>query len=132
MKKHKFAYPVPELQSDAVLTQAAPVQNTWYTILDTTKNARIHSIAFIVADTDETLELKITADDLTSTITKASTADTYYMLTRYPHLANFYPASATHYTAALLFEARSVKIEIRKTSAAGVGTITGRVKYGKW
>jgi len=47
---------VMEHQPTATLTQAAPVQNTWYTILDTIANGRLIGVYFKVADTGEDLQ----------------------------------------------------------------------------
>ena len=130
-----------EYQSPATLNQAGPVQNTWYTILDTTANCRIYDIILNVEDTDETLECKITVDGETVDTTGFSLSATHstdYRACRYPsaitrtdHIR--FDALATYYhdlEAAPLIEGKSIKIEARKTSAAGVGNLTGIVTYG--
>lgn len=66
------------LQDDAALVQAAPVQNIWYTVLDTKTNVRIYSIVPIVWTADETLEVRITTKKRTFTGSFNATNTTYY------------------------------------------------------
>lgn len=121
-------------KTDAVLAQANPVQNTWYTVLNTTLNAQIYYMIAIVATTGETLEARVTVDGLTYTGTQVATAGTYYFfyidvvgsIVWQPALSQ-YPASGL--VGAI--EGRNIKIEIRKTTAAGTGTITATVMYGQ-
>ena len=54
--------PVPEHQEDATLTQAAPVQNTYYTVLETTQNCRLIRVTGRIETTGETLNFRITVD----------------------------------------------------------------------
>lgn len=128
--------PVPKHQADAVLNQAAPVQNTWYTILDTTKNAVLYLILVLVADTDETLECRITVDGNALVDSIAATADTVYCM-KLDSTTITGDTYVLHVTAGNVMEqsameGRSVKVEVRKTTATGAGNLKGRVVYGKW
>jgi len=137
MKKSRYEYPVPEYQPDAVLNQAAPVQDTWYTILDTTRNVRIVYGRFMVATTNETLEVRITVDgQVLVSSALAATADTSYYLN---HTVDFWNPNDTGFTLAatnnllaFVLEGRSIKIDMRKTTAAGAGNLVARVRYAKW
>ena len=123
----------PEHQPDATLTQAAPVQNTWYPILNTTKNCRIYRIFVSVADTNETLEVKITIDgNIISGSVPATAGTSYYVYFSGYGNALIIDTVDPIAAYAFLLEGRSIKVEVRKTTAAGAGTITARVKYAKW
>lgn len=127
-----------EYQAPAVLNQAAPVQNTWYTLLDTTSNCRILEVVVNVEDANETLEVKITidgetiqADDLAATHSTDYYAYIYNSgVTRLDYVKLI--AYATEMPAAknaFMIEGRSIKIEIRKTTATGAGNLTGICTY---
>ena len=75
-----------EYQAPAVLNQAAPVQNTWYTILDTTPNVRIYDIVINVEDVDESLDVRVTIDGeiLPMGSVVAAIHSTNYAVHRYP------------------------------------------------
>lgn len=121
-----------KFKGDAILSQATPVQNQWYTVLDTTVNARIIGMTGLIVTTGETLEMKITIDGVVVSGSQAATADTWYQF--YPHLATANGLFATtSYTGqvAFLFEGRSIKIEIRKTTANGTGNLKSVVTYAK-
>lgn len=121
-------------QADAMFNQVAE-QNTWYTILDTTLNARIYAIQLKIATADETLEVRITSDGITRSGSAACTKDiTYYVyLSGGTTNQNELTIGTSSYGAFrnMPLEARSVKVEVRKTTAAGANTLTGRVVYGK-
>lgn len=116
----------------ALLSQAAPVQNTWYTILDTAYCAKLFGIAVSVADTGETLEVRMTVDGATVSGSQAALAGTAYKALPYTTPTGLYLLMST---SSLIngneTEGRSVKVEVRKTTAAGTGTITGCVNYGQ-
>jgi len=123
-----------QLQADAVLVQAAPVQNTWYTVLNT-QNARVLGIAYEVAATGETLEVRMTIDGRVFTPSQAAVAGTDYYIKK-DHTADWgfaLPPDVTQYINQLsfLFDCRSLKVEMRKTTANGVGALTCRVAYQK-
>jgi len=119
-------------QADATLSQANPEQNTWYTLLDTTLNALIYAISVRVATTDETIAVRITVDGQVYTGSTAQTKDTWYYWYIRVRDGTMEASSLTVGVAYIgPLEGRSVKIEVRKTTAAGTGTITGRVIYAK-
>ena len=127
-----------EFQTPATLNQAAPVQNTWYTILDTTKNVRIYDIAVNVEDTNETLEVQVTIDGQTiGANDEACTHSTqYFALMKLEAISRvcemILVSEAVHDDAfkSFVLEGKSVKVEVRKTTAAGAGNLTGIVAYG--
>ena len=121
------------MQDDAVLAQAAPAQNTWYTVLDTQVNVRIYSIVPIVWTANETLEVRITTKNRTISGSLDATHTTYYwaFMKMYAEGLDF-ETGAKHlagYDAPL--EDPSVKIEIRKTTAAGAGNLECRVQWAQ-
>jgi hypothetical protein len=121
-----------EQQSDAVLSQAEPVQNQWYTILETTKDCRLYAVTVLVWTANETLEVRITVDGKVLTGSVGATHTTYY----YVH-HQLYGSGLTIDGNVFLLgkyaptEGRSVKVEIRKTTATGAGTLEARVVYAK-
>lgn len=133
-------HPVPEQQADATLDQAAPVQSTYYTLLDTTKNARIYSIMVLIQTTNETLQVKITVDGeiwiSTATACVAATPN-YYYKTGHVVQGSLVTAGAIPYLDGVVgfrypLEGRSIKVEVQKTTVAGAGNLQGRVVYAKW
>jgi hypothetical protein len=128
-----------EYQAPAVLNQAAPVNGTWYDILPATDYVRVYQIAVNVEDTDETLEVQaiidgetIQADDL------ACTHSTIYYGIRYLQPINRTDQIALTTAStiqlfdaqAFILEGHNVQIQVRKTTAAGAGNLTGIVQYG--
>lgn len=136
MKKFNPFLPVPEYQAAATLNQAAPVQNTYYTILDTTLHCRIWSVSVLIATTGEDLNLRITIDGeiIVGTTLAAANDTNYYMRKRLNATGMAYTLDSTDYgsTNAFQFEGRSVKIEVRKTTANGAGNLKGCVAYSKY
>ena len=124
-----------EHQPDATLSQATPVQNQWYTVLDAKKGVKIYSVVILVWTASETLEVRVTIDGQVLVGSVEATHTTYY----YVH-HKLYAAAASalaidgnifllgHYTP---LEGREVKVEVRKTTAAGSGTLDARVVYAK-
>lgn len=130
LKKSMFEYQAP-----ATLNQANPVQNTWYLILDTTKYVRLYGISVNIEDTNETLECRVTIDGETLGIAaNAATHSTNYYAKFLPgaisRVNNLYINEITFPYKAFLLEGHSVKVEVRKTTAAGTGNLTGIVVYG--
>jgi hypothetical protein len=115
------------------LAQALPVQNTWYTVLGTTLNARIIDIyAYMSNATAETLEVKVTIDGLTLVGTGVSVAGTaYFAMWETGNTGFIFSTTAGVYSRAFLIEGRSVKIEIRKTTANDTATLYCSVRYAE-
>lgn len=119
-------------QADAVLAQAAPVQNTWYTVLNTTTNVRIIRIYANVALANETVQGQITIDGVTVAIPAAVfVAGTGYFVRWAFDLTDSLYWDVNEKYVAFLIEGKSVKVEIRKTTANGVGTLTCKVGYAR-
>jgi hypothetical protein len=125
-------------QPISVFSQAAPVQNTWYTVLDTTLNVKIYSIRYGVATTQETLGLELTIDGVVWTDEFVTPADT----AKYLALNNYYQGYLTNAVdlsapigmpvyGSFPLECRSFKMRIRKTTLAGNGAFVGRIVYAK-
>jgi len=124
-----------EHQPDATLSQANPVQNQWYTVLDVKKGVKVYSVVILVWTASETLEVRVTIDGQVLVGSVEATHTTYY----YVH-HKLYAAAASalaidgnifllgHYPP---LEGREVKVEVRKTTAAGTGTLDARVVYAK-
>ena len=127
-------YKPPTLQAEATLDQAAPVQNTWYTVLDTKANCRVWHIAARVDTANETLEIRVTVDGVTLTAQEACTAGTTYAIwfkrTPTGNVLDFYGTFWKYDT--FLIEGRSVKVEMRKTTATGAGNLKAALHYSLW
>lgn len=125
---------VPKLASLASLSQAAPVQNTWYTVLDTVRNVEVNVVRFYVATTGEDLEVRATIDGVEYVGSQTAVAGTNYCV--YVNTSSntlIVVASTTQQLAVNSpCKARSFKLEIRKTSANGAGNLVGLVRYAKW
>ena len=127
--------PIFELQNNALLNQALPVQNTYYTVLDTTNYIKLYGISILVADTGETLNARVTFDKQTLISSNiAANANTPYYMKRYQSETGegcAWDGGLSYITQSLvLYEAYSAKVEVRKTSAAGNGNLKASVVYG--
>lgn len=125
----------PTHQAMATFAQVVN-QNTWYTVLDTTPNVGVRWFVFNMATADETIETRITIDGQTYTSTGANaTAANNYEVVWYGTTG----ASKTrfidpinNYRGGYIFAGKSIKIEIRKTTAAGANILNACVCYVKW
>lgn len=125
-----------QLQAEAVLNQAGAVQNTWYTILDTTLNARIVRLNVACTVANETVQVRLTVDGQTITSNDALTAGTTYNIVWVENAAAgtvnlTVTTTAATMSTSFLIEGRSIKIEIRKTTAAGASALLAKAIYGK-
>ncbi len=117
------------------LSQASPVQNTYYNILAATVNVEAIYVSISVATTGETLQVKIIIDGNTWTGSLACTAGTLYYVTLTGFSAAGVPTFTIQTTSATLggssyaLGGRSVAISVEKTTNAGSGTLTGAVMY---
>lgn len=138
---HKAINPVFEYQTPATLVQVAPVQNTWYDILETTTNIRLYGVSVEVLTTGETLEVRLIIDGVTYTASVAAVAGTDYHLymnwdptvtvtglSTNPCLVVAIGGPSGNYRGIFL-DGRSVRVSVRKTTANGAGTINGLVQY---
>jgi len=120
------------LRADATLSQAAPTQNQWYTLLDTTLNVAAYFIIVAVATTAETLEVRITIDGNVYTNSFLGSAGANYYIILASTAAGFTTTPSERNVAVWgPLQARSLMVEVRKTTASGTGTLSGRVKYGQ-
>ena len=113
----------------------AGVQDTWYTVLDTTNNVRLYSIVLRQSN-DETatkfLAHRVTIDNVSITLSSSSlhTTNYYYYLNPVTDSSLF---RATTYNLMGFYTALhgcSVKVEVRSTSAAGTNQhLYGYVRY---
>lgn len=124
-------------QADAAISQANPVSTTLYTVLPTTRNARIISLSAQVTWTvqPDPLEIIVTIDGQTITFFKTNPA------TNTPYGARSAEQSDpalqaldtvggfAHYRAFLL-EGRSVQVQARTTGGT-TSNLTCRMKYAK-
>lgn len=121
-------------QSDAVLSQAAPNSETKYTVLDTTLNVRLISVAAIVTWTVQPtpLDIWITVDGhtLRGYVSNPVSAGAYCFVFRTSSQDDQTPLSdeATPSYRAFLLEGRSVKVEVSVTGGT-VSNLSARVKY---
>ena len=115
-----------------VTTQANPVQNTWYTMLNEAAYVQLILIGAQVATTGETLELRVTLGGYTETISFAATAAAIYKTTVSGNPTDGVILAVESGTQTRNFrhlEGRGLKVELRKTTNNGVGTITARSCY---
>ncbi len=125
-------------QAPKKLNQAAPVQNTYYTIMEEV-DARIEEMHFGVEDTNETLQVKVTIDGETITSDAyAATHSTSYgvirnqdAITRTEVLE--FDSSPAHFEKyrSYMMDGHSVKVEVRKTTTAGTGNLVGIVSWNR-
>lgn len=123
-----------KLMPVATLQQAAAVQDTWYTVLDTTYNVEVYRCTIVMQTLAEDLQMRLTIDGTTYSGTQAAAvAGTQY----YPTITGGSDAITLSTTLYLLhhyapLKARSFKMEIRKTSNNGANRLDGYCRYAKF
>lgn len=125
---------MPQHQPDAVINQAAPVQNTWYTVLAANDDVIVISAEMQVAVAAETLECEIVVDGNTLVGAQAAAvAATPYYLSLAGAVANALQATIVDplLTRAYLIEGQNIRVRIRKTTAAGANNISAIVKWAR-
>ena len=128
-----------QYQADATISQANPVSTTLYTVLPTTANVRIYSIAAQItwAVTQPTIEVVMVIDGQTLTFTAATPATaTNHVAFIQTEKANaslvLTSTDAYSLYRAFLVEGRSVSVSIRTTWAVTQPTpLVCRVKWAK-
>lgn len=134
MKSDNPGLEVWESQTPATLTQGAPVQNTWYEILPGTANCIVYDAVVNIEDTNETLEVRVTIEGrIIPAEPFAAAHSTNHNCRRFANAINGTERVALVVASqqyAYLWEGKSVKLEVRKTTAAGVGDLTGIVTFG--
>jgi len=118
-------------QPAAIFNQVNPTQNQWYTVLNTTLNAKICSVRVEVAVANETIAARLTVDGVVHDGSTAATAGTaYYAVFSVDDDTMFISAgAASPVQNNLALECRNVKVEVRKTTNAGAGTLHSVVIY---
>lgn len=123
------------LQSPAILNQATPVQNTWYTIIDTSGDLEIYGCSIAIQTTGETLEVRITIDGVNpNNLTQIAVAGTNYKVSIDHDYTGIWLSAAAgnlivHGYSSL--KCHTFKAEVRKTTAAGGGNLRGMVSYSR-
>jgi len=118
-------------QPDAVLAQAAAVQNTWYVLLPATgRYTKIIEVFMMITVANETLEIETTVDGLVKTGTIAATFNQDYQLRHGTTTVadTWIPVAALTYSL-LDYNGHDIQIRLRKTTANGAGTLYGKVIY---
>lgn len=125
-----------QMQATATLSQIAPTQNTYYNILAATARVRLLYVCAQIATTGETLQVKITIDGQAYTASVAATAGSTY----YVYLSGLTAAGVPTFTMTTTvtplggsggnyLEGRSIQVQVEKTTANGMGTLTGAAWY---
>ena len=121
----------------AVLDQAAPVFNQWYTVLDTTSKIRLYSISLKQVNdeiADKGIGVQVIIDGVT---TSASSTTCGSGVVNYSYLNNNLdgfaidtPIKAVGYYVAL--HGKSIKVQVKNTSALGTNQrLYGYVRYAQ-
>jgi len=120
------------LQPSVRISQAAPVQNTWYEVLAYTGvYTHIHGVGACVLVANETIEVEVTCDGVTSITALALTFGSIYMLR--PAVFQITVQNSFELVAAgnmnLCLKGHNIRIRIRKTTALGAGNLQCKVVY---
>lgn len=113
----------------ATLSQASPVQNTWYTVLDTTEDALLIMISIYQTNAEagsKDLQVRLTIDGVTMTGSVSLAHNT----TNLVYIS--WASDGLSFTGSVLLVAyyaplpgQSVKVEFRCTSAPGTNQVLG-------
>ena len=122
------------------VAQTTPAQNTWYTTLDG-KNICLLGVAMLIATTGETLESKVTIDGTTYTaiagVAVNAAEHTQITFIRNGTTLNHAASAAnwdlnTEISRGNYLFGKAIKVEFRKTTAAGTGTLTCKILYHQY
>lgn len=125
-----------EYQPPAELDQANPNQNQWYPLLPATDFCRVYKASVQVAAVNETLQVRVTIDGQVSIVQSFNaTFGTIYHIYVNPYATDqtirfHMTPTLNEVSHAFLCEGHNVMIEVRKTSAAGAGNLTGVASFG--
>ena len=139
---------IPKVPKQTALsfTQAGAVQNTWYTAFSGT-NVVFSALGIGITVADETVEARITIDGIVIPVTAGlallfasnkftNCLSTPLVLTTGVPVLTLGAAAATlsapFVTPETWLKGKSVKIEVRKTTAGGASAIQVFGLYGKW
>jgi hypothetical protein len=118
-----------KFQSPIVIQIVHPVQNTWYTILPTTMNCRLIGFQTMIETLLESVNIRLTLDGVVLTNSGDQIAGASYF--GYFDSSGGLRVGTTDISAyrAFLIEARSIKLEIQKTTANGDNPFDCWVNY---
>lgn len=119
--------------ADATSTTASPSTGVAVTVLDTTKNCRIHSMVVKCTGTLTNLEIHVTIDGQTITFANASATTNTFNFTKFDSTlaatAQVLQETTEYYAyRQVLLEGCSVKVTIEATGTS-LSDLIGRVKY---
>lgn len=123
--------------ANALLDQQPPVQNTWYTILNTTEDAEIYYVIVRQNNGDvaaKDLEIRVTADGVVRTSAFAGCGNDAFKYVYTISWAGDFTVDDFHknFGGYSSIKAQSIKIEVRITSALGANQrLRGIVVYGQ-
>lgn len=109
--------------------RTVPVQNVWLTVVDITQTCRLRNFSFTMETAGETIEVKITRDGTAYTLTQVAVADTAYQLQRFGSVSSSDLSISSTNDDYLDEQCSTLKIEIRKTTAAAANNLARRTKY---
>lgn len=142
MKIRTLQFPVPVRQPDAYLSKANPVSTTLYTVLDTTSNVKLYSVAARITwavTQPNPLEVVVTVDGDVQVYAAANPASGTTQAIAVGMYDEMNAANAQRLGTAfgtdfpIIIEGRSVKVEARVTWAVTQPTpLECRVKWAKW
>ena len=121
-----------EMQAPLDWTQAAAVQDQWYTVLDTVYNAKLYAVS-MDADANETMGLKITIDGhaIEGEVAVVAATHQHAYIVKEPETTVLeFAVHADLPAISHMAEGRTLKIEARQTTDAGGETIHVGVLYG--
>lgn len=125
---------------DDTVDQAAPVQNTYYELFHL-YNFNPKAIALKVADTGESVQVRVTVDGTVYTGVATAVNANEWVQISYLRIQSQVPiltASSGNIDMSVQFAntqpfwGHEITIEWRKTTANGAGTITGQVVGDQW
>jgi len=132
--------PIWSAQPKAVVSQPNPIQNQWYSVLDAT-NSKLYTINFRVQGVGETIQVQATIDGhifADDGLGIAAVAGNWYVTLiafhTVPGELQYSPSGWPDYFNMALhdsLEGKQVKIEIRKITNNGNGTLDGVVCWAK-
>lgn len=124
-------------QADETLAQAAPVQNTWYTVMDEVGQIRLIAAEVVInGDTGETIEMRVIIDGNTYTTSGVAMAGhAHYQISQDIYLTGMVLSlsqAGYHYYRPFLLEGRDIQVQVRKTTANGADEIDAACSWARW
>lgn len=137
---------IPPTAQPPIINTVAIAQNQWYDVWtggavaagagSIKKNIRLIGLSTVQAVGNETIEIRVIADNLDETPTRAATAGTIYYLywTEDPADAKALTFNNSSYapSRAFMLEAKKMQLMYRKTTAVGANNNTLKVIFAQW